>query len=189
MEKHSDQTPHPQETSSEQLPVYLSVREAARVLGVSERSVYGYIETGKLPGARLGNVIVVTADAVYTYQRRAPGRVRTTTPPWRRPPLQNLEYLTTITVRVYPGQDEMLERKLHDIHSTNKHRLPGTAARYIVRNEHDPEEIDIILIWRSVVMPPAEMREASLTSLYSDLAEVLDWGTASLKEGRVLLHA
>lgn len=35
------------------VPGYLSVKEAARMLGVSERSVYGSIESGKLPGRAL----------------------------------------------------------------------------------------------------------------------------------------
>lgn len=177
------------EFTLEHVPGYLSVREAARILGVSERSVYGYIESGKLPGARIGNIIVVVAEAVYTYERRAPGRVRTTTPPWHMPPLKNLQYLTSITVRMHPGQNELLEEKLHEMRVENRHRLPGTAARYIARNQNDPEEIEIILIWRSVVMPPPEVRETALAALYADLAHALDWSTASRREGRVLLHA
>ncbi|HEX7734609.1 MAG TPA: hypothetical protein VF458_07095, partial [Ktedonobacteraceae bacterium] len=61
--------------------------------------------------------------------------------------------------------------------------------RYILRSQYDPDEITIILVWRSAIMPPAEDREASLAALYADLADVLNWETASLKEGRVLMHA
>lgn len=173
----------------ERVPGYLSVREAASIMGVSERSVYGYIEAGKLPGARIGNIIVVISEYVYTYERRAPGRTRTTTPPWHMPPLKNLQYLTTITARMYPGQGELLEHKLHEMRVANKHRLLGTAARYIARNQSDPEEIEIVLVWRSVVMPPPEVREASLAAFYADLADVINWETATRTEGQVLMHA
>lgn len=177
------------ESALERVPGYLSVREAASIMGVSERSVYGYIEAGKLPGARIGNIIVVVAEYVYTYERRAPGRMRTTTPPWHMPPLKNLQYLTTITARMYPGQDALLERKLHAMRVESKHRLPGTAARFIARNQSDPEEIKIVLIWRSVVMPPADVREASLAAFYADFADVINWETATRTEGQVLIHA
>jgi excisionase family DNA binding protein len=175
--------------SLEHVPGYLSVREAARVMGVSERSVYGYIEGGKLPGARIGNIIVVVAEYVYSYERKAPGRARILTPPWHVPPLKNLQFLTTITVRIRPGQGELLAHRLYEIRVTKKHRLPGTAARYIALNEHDPEEIEIVLIWRSAVMPPVAARETALDAFYADLADIIDWETASRKESRVLMHA
>lgn len=189
MEEKAAQSPTRVEAPLERIPGYLSVKEAARIMGVSERSVYGYIEAGKLPGARIGNIIVVIADYVYTYERKAPGRTRTSIPRWHIPPQKNLQYLTTITVRVRPGCGELLESKLAKMRAENQHRLPGTAARYIVRNQGDPEEIDIILVWRSVIMPPAEQREASLAAFYAYLDEVLDWQTATRKEGQVLLHA
>lgn len=173
----------------ERVPGYLSVREAASIMGVSERSVYGYIEAGKLPGARIGNIIVVIAEYVYTYERRAPGRMRTTTPPWHMPPQKNLQYLTTITARMYPGQSALLERKLQVMRVESKHRLPGTAARFIARNQNDPEEIKIVLIWRSVVMPASEVREASLAAFFDDFADVINWETATRTEGQVLIHA
>src|SRR5262245_33734866 len=105
-------------------------------MGVSERSVYSYIEAGKLPGARIGNAVVVIAEHIHTYERKAPGRLRTTTPSWHVPPAKNLQFLTTITVRIRSGQAEALERKLYEIRGQNKHCLRGTAARYIARNQH-----------------------------------------------------
>lgn len=176
-------------TSLERVPGYLSVREAARILGVSERSVYGYLEAGKLPGARVGNIIVVLAEAVHGYKRAAPGRIRTQTPLWHIPPEKNRQYLTTITVQIRPGQGRLLERKLAEIRKANKHRLPGTAARYIARNQSDPDRVMIVLVWRGAVMPPEEVREASFAAFAADLADALDWDTAEQREGLALLHA
>ncbi len=177
------------ESGLERVPGYLSVREAARIMGVSERSVYGYIESGKLPGARVGNIIVVIADAVYTYERKAPGRIRTTTPPWHMPPLMNPQFLTTITARMHPGQGERLEDRLYALRAANRHRLPGTAARYIARSVQNPDEVEIVLVWRSVAMPSLDKREAALSAFYAEFADIIDWETALHKEGRVLLHA
>lgn len=173
----------------ERLPGYLSVSEAARALSVSERSVYDYIEVGKLPGVLVGNIIVVPTEAVACFERRAPGRLRTKTPPWRVPPVGNVAYLTIITVRTRSGQGALLEKRLASMRAGQRHCFPGTAARFIARNQRDPDEIEILLVWRSVVMPPAEVREASLAALKAELEDVLEWETATMKESQVLLHA
>ena|SRR5258707_1609229 len=92
------------ESSREWFPTYLSVKEAACILGVSERSVYGYIAQGKLYGRRIDDLIRIEAKDVYAFKGTAPGRMRVSPPRWRVPPLKNLSYLTTITVRVQQGQ-------------------------------------------------------------------------------------
>ena len=69
----------------EQVAGYLSIREAARMLGVSERSVYGYLQSGKLAGGKIGDLIVVSAEALADFERRASGRIRRTTPRWHIP--------------------------------------------------------------------------------------------------------
>lgn len=189
MEKQAEHKSTEIGTALERVPGYLSVREAAGIIGVSERSVYGYIEAGKLPGARIGNIIVVEAEPVYNYQRMPPGRLRVRPPSWHIPPLKNSQYLTTIRVRVRPGQSSALDQKLAEIRAARKHLLPGTTARYIGRSQLDPNEMVIILVWRSATMPAEEERVAALAALQADLAEVLAWETATEKEGQVLLHA
>lgn len=168
---------------------YLSVKEAARVLGVSERSLYGYVESGRLPGERIEHLIMVREEDVQAFERRAPGRVRTITPRWRLPPEQNPMYLTTIIVRALPVGEELLERRLAELRATGKHRLPGTTRRYIGRNRDDPHEVIITLVWREAVMPQEQQCETALAALRADLSEVLDWSTAFVEEGQVLLHA
>jgi len=189
MENRSEQTPHEAASSFPRVPGYLSVKEAARLIGVSERSVYGYIESGRLPGARIGNILVVEAELVNKYQRKAPGRLRVNTPVWHVPPVNNLQYLTSITVQIRQGQHERLDQKLDEIRTSGKHLLPGTAARYIVRSQGSADEVQIVLVWRSAIMPPAEEREASLGALRADLAEILAWETAAYKESQVVMHA
>lgn len=180
MNEEDDLIPH--------LAGYISVREAATVLSVSERTVYGYIDDGKLAAVRIGSAIALEEKTVQAFQRQATGRPRTRLPIWRSPVGKNIQYLTVIFVRLLKGQSEEFERRLAEIRSHEKHLLPGTVARYIARGRGKPEDIQIVLIWRSTVMPPDEEREAALAALRSDLAGVLDWETAWLEESQVVLH-
>lgn len=177
------------ETSQEDGTHYLTIKQAAEIIKVSERSVYGYVSLGKLPGVRLDGLLMVKAADVSAFRRRSPGRVRTTTPRWRLPPFNNPQYVTTIRAFVRPGQGERLERMLAEIRALRKHLLPGTAARYIMRDPQYPERVLIVLIWYGAAMPPEEECKAALTAFYADLACVLDWETAITDEGQVLVHA
>src|SRR5258708_35338099 len=98
MENQSEQTPHEIASSFPRVPGYLSVKEAARLIGVSERSVYGYIESGRLPGARIGNILVVEAELGNKHKRKAPGRLRVNTPVRHFTPTSILQYVTSLTV-------------------------------------------------------------------------------------------
>src|SRR5258708_20793602 len=90
---------------------YLPVREAAEIMGISTRSVYGYIEDGKIPAYRIGSMFVVESEHVHNYERQAVGRRRTRIPIWHIPPALNAQYLTSISVRIRQGQGERLEQK------------------------------------------------------------------------------
>lgn len=167
-------------------PEYLSIAEAADLLGVRARSVYCYLEDGSLSGVRVGRAMMLRKDEVLCFQRKAPGRVRVHTPPWRVPPAQNIPYLTLITVQLRPGQEENLEHVLHEIWMMGKHSLLGTAARYIARRA---DEVEIVLLWRSAAMPEDEQCISTLKALCEDLKEICDWETAVWKDARVLLRA
>jgi excisionase family DNA binding protein len=59
---------------------WLSVRQAARDLGVVSRTVHGLINAGKLPGYRIGRVIrILRGDLTGTSSRSGlnPGRLTT----------------------------------------------------------------------------------------------------------------
>src|SRR5258707_7220977 len=168
---------------------YFTVQEAASMLGVSARSVYGYIAKGQLPATRIGEHILVNAQDVSTFQQRAPGRARSLVPIWHVAPELNPLSVTIIRVRVRPGCDALLDEKYCEFHTMRKHCLAGTSSRYIGRSRCDPSQIDILLFWRRATMPSDQVRKASLAAFSTDLAEVLDWETAVVEEIGVLLHA
>src|SRR5258708_4940980 len=105
--------------SSEILSGYLSVEEASRIIGVSRRSVYGYIEAGRLPSTLIENLIMVRLKDARAFACPAPGRVRILVPSWHLPPKKNRLYLTTVTIRIRTGQDGLLENKLKEMHQAN----------------------------------------------------------------------
>lgn len=167
---------------------YLSVREAALRLGVSTRSVYSYVEAGKLQSVRIGTSIAIPAEILADYKRSRMVRPRARTPVWRLPGDQNRRYLTIITIRLRQGRQEQLEQKLAEMRAEHRHLLPGTVARYITQNPDCPHMVRITLLWQEAVMPPAQKRKAALAVLQADLAHLLDWDTASTVEGLVLLN-
>jgi excisionase family DNA binding protein len=185
---HADTPSHPR-LSLARVPGYLSVKETARLLGVSERTIYGYIENGRLPASRIGCLTVIDAETARTFQRQAPGRKRTRIPAWHVPPGNNLLSLTYITVRQRPGQGERLREKLQEMRAQGLHLMPGTSARYIARNQQDPEEMYIVLLWRAALRPSDEQRTQALAALAADLADFLDWEHARVQEKQVLVHA
>jgi excisionase family DNA binding protein len=168
---------------------YLTVQEAASTLGVSARSVYGYIAKGQLPATRLEGRMLVKAQDVAAFELTPAGRQRERSPFWHAAPELNHLSVTIIKVGVRPGGDALLEGKLAEFQAGRKHCLVGTSARYIGRSQCDPGQIDILLFWRKATMPSEQAQKASLCAFYADLAEVVEWETAVVEEICVLLHA
>lgn len=168
-------------------PGYITVKEIARSLNISERMVHTYVQDGRLPGYKMGRVTVVKEEDFQAFQRAKKGRPRTRLPIWRRPVGDNIQYMTMMVTHIRPGQAEQFDRKLEEMRAQEKHLLPGTVARYIVRDLGEPDNVRIVLIWRSTVMPPEKEREVALTALKAELAGVLDWESTRL-EGQVVMH-
>ncbi len=101
------------------------------------------------------------------------------------PPASMLPSLTTITVRLRPGQDEQLAQKLQEMCREGKHCLPGTTARYITQNQKYPGEIQIVLIWDSQVKPREQGK--ALRRFFADFDALLDWQSASGRDYKVIL--
>jgi excisionase family DNA binding protein len=169
-------------------PGFISVKEAAKILGVSERSVYGYIEERKLPGYRAAHLLMVAQKDVQAFKRGTTGRPRTRVPEWRISDHENVQYMTQVFVQVCVGQEKNLQRKLEEMRKENRHTFPGTVARYFARNQNDTHCVQILLIWRGTVMPDDATRDAALADLRAESEDVLDWGTARIEMHEILMH-
>ena len=62
------------------IPGYVSVKEAAEMLGLSPRTVYDYIEEGRLHGARFADVIAISTEEIRKFKREPSGRPRLQVP-------------------------------------------------------------------------------------------------------------
>jgi excisionase family DNA binding protein len=171
------------------MPEYVSIKDAAKMLGVSDKRVYAYIEEGRLPAVRAAHVIMIPIEEVKNFKPKVSGRPRKNTPMWRTAPSDNMLFTTSIFVKVWPDRQERLQRKLAEIKQAGEQIFPGTITRYIVESKTYPGSIEILLIWRSTMMPDEEEREQMLNTFQQAFADILDWGNAHYDEGQVLLHA
>jgi excisionase family DNA binding protein len=170
------------------MPEYVSIKEAAKMLGVSDKRVYAYIEDGRLPAVRAAHVIMIPIEEVKKFKPKISGRPRKNTPDWRTSPEDNMLLTTSIVVPVQVNQREKLQRRLEELRQEGEHVFPGTVARYIIWSKTHPGALEILLIWRSTTMPEEANREESLDKFRRVLADVLDWESARFDDGQILMH-
>ncbi len=170
------------------LPGYVSIKEAAKKLGISERRVYLYVETKRLAAVRAADVLLIPLEALNSFKRNIAGRPRKSTPTWRISSEENTQFMTSIIVQIRPGQREHLGQRLEEIRQSGKQTFPGTIARYIAGSDTLPNQIEIVLIWRSTVMPDEATRKQALQALQQALTDILDWKTARYNHGTIFMH-
>ncbi len=170
------------------MPNYVSIKEAANILGISPNRVYEFVTEGRLKGVWAADVIMILREEVEQFKRGPTGRPRKNTPTWRISTGENTQYMTLIFVQLRSGQIDAFVQKLEEMRKKGLHTFPGTVARHIVEDNHKPERVFITLVWRGTVMPDEATRERALQAFREALDEVLDWQTAEYHHGRVFMH-
>ncbi len=170
------------------LPGYVSIKEAAKLLGVSDKRVYEYVDEGRLPSTWAADVIMIPLDEVIEFKRRSAGRPRKSVPAWRVSSGDNTQFVTSIAVQIRSGQEHALLQRLEEIRSSGQHTFPGTIGRFIIESESIQGQVEIVLVWRSAVMPDETEREQALVAFRQTLLDVLDWDSAMYKQGKMLMH-
>src|SRR5437016_578882 len=173
---------------SPRVPGYASVKEAAEMLGLSPRTVYDYIEEGRLPSARFADVIAISTDESRKFKPEPSGRPRKNTPLWHISSGDNTQFMSLISVQLHPGQRDVLQQKLEEFRKKKHHLFPGTVARYITAGGASSERVFLLLIWRGTVLPDETTREVALKEFQHSLDDVVDWSTAQYEFGQVLMH-
>lgn len=176
------------EIDQSRVPGYVSIKEAATILGLSPSRVYEYVEDGRLSSVRAAHVILIPLQEVERFKPSISGRPRKSVPRWRISPQDNLLLSTTILVQLRPHRQELFIQRLEEMKRNDLSLFPGTIARFITKSETKPGQVEIALIWRKTVMPTEEERERALEELRQALADVLDWDTAQYNQGQVLMH-
>ncbi len=170
------------------LPGYVSIKEAADLLGVSDKRVYQYIRAGRLPAQRVGHILILPIEAVRQFKPGPSGRVRTKAPSWRAYRSRGTLFVTDIHVPVRAGQQAALLKKMRTIQKLDEHTFPGTVARYVVKSDEPLTALQILLVWKSTEMPDEAARKHDLELFQEELADMLEWETAQYSTNEVLIH-
>ena len=169
-------------------PGYLSVKQAAKILHVSERRVHQYVESGRLQAYQPGRDIMLPVEAVEQFRPRLTGRPRKKTPGWRGSPDISPLLITYIRVQIRAGQQTRLLKKLQTIKREGRHLFPGTVTRYISLDDASPATVTIQLVWKNGEMPDEPTRKQAFRDFEEELADVLDWETARYRTEKVGIH-
>jgi excisionase family DNA binding protein len=170
------------------LPGYVSIKEAAEIMGVSDKRVYQHVRTGRLAARRVGHILILPLEEVKQFQPSPSGRVRSKAPSWRAYRSRGNLLATEICVSVRKGQQSKLAEKLKTIQKLDRHTFPGTVARYVMQGDETLETLQIFLIWKSTEMPGEEARKRDFASFQEELADVVDWETAQSATNEVMIH-
>ena len=173
---------------SSNLPGYVSVKEAAKILGLSPRTVYDYVEEGRLPSTRFADVIAIPVKELRQFKREPSGRPRKNTPLWRISSGDNEQFMTFVLVQVRAGKHDALIQRLELMRRKKQHLFQGTVMRYIAESEMPAEQLILLLVWRGTVLPEVALREEALAEFRQTLDDVVDWTTAQYNDGKVLMH-
>ena len=171
-----------------ELPGYVSLKQAAKILGVSVSRVYQYVDEERIAAVRAGHNIMLSREAVEQFKPDVSGRKRKNTPSWRRLKVGGPLLTTTIHVQVREGQQKKLEKVLQEIEQGDQYTFPGTVARYISKHATSPVNVSIFLVWKKSEIPNEGAKAKALEEFQAKLADILDWSTAQCMEGEAIIH-
>jgi len=164
------------------IPGYVSVKEAAEIIRVSESRLYEFIREKRLPRYKVGNTLVLALADLEAFQRNPTGRLRKRPPNWRVYRGGGKLFTTEIQVKVRSGARNRLLKRLEAIRKEERHTLTGSIARYVLLDRASPDTVTIWLVWKDSEMPDQDTHERELTAFRAELADVLDWDTAQISD-------
>src|SRR5207249_10693198 len=107
------------------LPGYLSIKDAAKRLGLADRTVYGYIEESRLRAYKAAGGFMIPIEEIEKFERNPSGRPRKNTPSWRIATGENTQLVMQIFVQIRTGKEEALKQRLEQIRKSGQHIFPG----------------------------------------------------------------
>ncbi len=170
------------------IPGYVSIKQAAQMLGITDKRVYRSIDLGRLPAFKSGGVFLLPQEEVKHFKLNPPGRIRRDPPPWRMYHTRSKVFATSVHVQVRTGQQHQLIEKLDAIQKASRHTFPGMIARYAMKADKECTNMHFFLVWKDTEMPDEQVRLAHLTAFKEELADVLDWETAQYSTNESLLY-
>ena len=132
--------------------------------------------------------MIAEADLETFVHKRIPaGRKRMEAAAWHRYGSGIRVYDLVIQVQVRAGQTKAFRQQLQAWSEEHERAFDGSMTRIVRYDEKIPEQVMIILVWKSNEMPSEEIRQQQLDTFQHDFADLLDWDNAQITYGRVLL--
>jgi excisionase family DNA binding protein len=176
------------EDETYKLSDYVESKQAAKMLGISPSRLYDYLIQGRLKSKRVGRSYLVLVEDIKRYKPVSTGRARVKPLPWRTYKGGVKVLGIEIQVQVRAGQQQRLAELIQTIKDLNLHSFPGTLSRYILQDDAQPDNVEILLIWKSTDLPDEETRQAYLAAFQTELEDVFDWSTAKTKTRTALIY-
>jgi excisionase family DNA binding protein len=170
------------------VPGYISIKQAAKLLGITDKRVYRYIDIGRLPAYKSGGVFFLSEEDVKNFKLNPPGRTRTGPPVWRVHNARSRVLATDIYVQVRSGQQGKLVEKLKAIQRADRHIFPGTVARYVVKGNPELTTVHFFFVWRDIELPDDITSKYDFSAFQEELTDVLDWATAQYSTNVMIIH-
>jgi hypothetical protein len=171
------------------LPGYVPTDIAAQRLGLTVRRVYQYLKAGELTSRIFRGRHMISEEELeaFVYKRHPAGRKRVEAAAWHHygSGVRVLDMLIQVQVRT--GQTKSFRQRLQAWSEEHERAFSGSMTRLVRYDENAPESVMIILVWKSNEMPGEETRQQELAAFQHDFADLLDWDTAHISHGRVLL--
>src|SRR5712692_3594357 len=152
------------------VPGYVSIKQAAEMLGITDKRVYRYIDIGRIPAFKSGGAFLLSVEDVKQFKLNPPGRTRTGPPLWHVPNSRSTILATDIYVRLRPGQQAALVEKLKQVQRADRHSFPGTIARYAVKGDPELTMVHFFLVWKDIEIPSEITEQRDLIAFQEELA-------------------
>ena len=171
------------------IPGHVPIKEAAEMLGLSDKRVLQYILSKRLPAHKVQSRYMIPIEAVQEFQQKPHGRIRTTPTPWRVYRAGANVRVQQIEVQTYPEREEDLRAKLLELSQKQEHLFPGTMQRYIcLVDRSEPMCVSIMLIWKDTELPDESVLEKDLEDFKADFAGLLNWESARAIGAQAIVH-
>lgn len=155
--------------------VWVSVREAARRLGVSPACVYGYVRRGKLARRSVEGRMMLRETEVLALRGE------------RAEPLPTPQRMLMLMAPLRAGGRAGLAAKLERFREQQKHILPGVFRQSSACDETGPGRVLITCFWQPQDVPSQGKRQRALAALVADLVDLCDWDQGIKQECQVYL--
>ena len=171
------------------LPGHVPIKEAAEMLGLTDKRVLQYILSKRLPAHKVQGRYMIPTEAVQEFQQKPRGRIRTTPTPWRIYRAGASVRMQQIEVQAYPDRQDLLHGRLQALSQEQTHLFPGTMQRSIcLIDQSEPVRVSIVLLWKEADLPDISVIEHSLEYFKSDFAGILDWQSARISTSQAVAY-